>query len=96
MTQYKLELCQVLKILLCIILTRGQTVVQFNNLDPECWWHNNMTASCGAVGSSTCRQNYSWADAATVFMYRYTGPDIRVRPSACNNSTWAGQCMVFV
>lgn len=71
---------------------RGQTVRQFNNLDSDAGGTTNMTASCGAVGSSTCRQNYSWADAATVFMYRYTGPNIRVRPSACNNGVWAGQC----
>ena len=71
---------------------RGNAVQQFGNLDSDTGGTTNMTDSCGTVGASTCRQNYSWSNAATVFMYRYTGPDVRIRPSGCNNSVWAGQC----
>ena len=57
---------------------RGNAVQQFGNLDSDTGGTTNMTDSCGTVGSSTCRQNYSWSNAATVFMYRYTGPDVRI------------------
>lgn len=70
----------------------GSNVQQYGNLDSDSGGTTNMTDSCGTVGSSTCRQNYSWSNAATVFMYRYTGPDVRIIPSGCDDTVWAGQC----
>ena len=50
------------------------------------------SVSCTRVNASTCRQSYAWSNAITVFLYRYTGPDVRVKPTNCDNSVWTGQC----
>ena len=53
----------------------------------------NMTVSCSRTSWSTCRQTYASSNTITVFLYRYTGNNsVRVRPSQCDNSEWAGQC----
>ena len=50
------------------------------------------TITCESTHASTCRQNYAWNNSISVFLYRYTGADVRVRPSGCNDSIWSGQC----
>ena len=51
-----------------------------------------MTVSCSRTEWSTCRQTYAASNTITVFLYRYTGNSVRVRPSQCDNTVWAGQC----
>lgn len=64
---------------------------KFSSLDSDTG-EGDDTTSCGTVGASTCRQVYAGADVITVFLYRYTGSDVRVKPSGCNDSVWTGQC----
>ena len=64
---------------------------KFNNLTADTGEYND-TPSCTRVNASTCRQTYAWANAITVFLYRYKGADVRVKPSNCDNSVWTGQC----
>jgi len=64
---------------------------KFSDLDNDTGEQNDTT-SCTAVNASTCRQVYAGADVISVFLYRYTGSDVRVKPTSCNNSVWTGQC----
>ena len=63
----------------------------FTDLDNDTGEQDDTT-SCTAVNASTCRQVYAGADVISVFLYRYTGSDVRVKPTSCNNSVWTGQC----
>jgi len=63
----------------------------FTDLDADNGEQDDAT-TCSAVSSSTCRQVYAGADVIGVFLYRYTGSDVRVKPSGCDDSVWTGQC----
>lgn len=63
----------------------------FTDLDADNGEQDDTT-TCSAVSSSTCRQVYAGADVIGVFLYRYTGSDVRVKPSGCDDSVWTGQC----
>ena len=63
----------------------------FTDLDADNGEQDDTT-TCSAVSSSTCRQVYAGADVISVFLYRYTGSDVRVKPSGCDDSVWTGQC----
>ena len=63
----------------------------FTDLDADNGEQDDTT-SCTTVNASTCRQVYAGADVISVFLYRYTGDDIRVKPTSCNDSVWTGQC----
>lgn len=52
---------------------------------------DSTSSDCDKVQYSTCRQAYAWEDTISVFLYRYTGPDVRVKPSACDSDT-SWQC----
>ena len=43
------------------------------------------------TGASTCRQTYAGSNTISVFLYKYTGPRIRVRPTNCTINLWP-QC----
>ena len=64
---------------------------KFNNLTSDTGEYND-TPSCSRTNASTCRQTYAWSNTITVFLYRYTGSDVRVKPSNCDNTQWSGQC----
>lgn len=64
---------------------------KFSSLDSDTG-EGDDTTSCTTVNASTCRQVYAGADVISVFLYRYTGSDVRVKPSGCNDSVWTGQC----
>ena len=67
----------------------------FNNDNTEV---DENTITCAVTHASTCRQTYAWSNTITVFLYRYTGSPVRVKPSGCvaDGATpappWMGQC----
>ena len=67
----------------------------FNNDNTEV---DENTITCSKTAFSTCRQTYAWSNTITVFLYRYTGSAVRVKPSGCiaDGATpappWMGQC----
>jgi type II secretory pathway pseudopilin PulG len=66
---------------------------RYPNLNNDNGSVQNLSVTCTRINASTCRQSYAWMDSATVFLYRYTGTTtLRVRPSGCDESIWAGQC----
>ena len=65
---------------------------RYPNLNNDTGSPTDMTVSCNRTEWSTCRQTYAASNTITVFLYRYTGSSVRVRPSQCDNSVWAGQC----
>ena len=70
---------------------------KFNSLtaDTPTGGRDEDTITCLSTWASTCRQTYAWSNTITVFLYRYTGADVRVRPSGCDDSAdapWTGQC----
>ena len=69
----------------------NRPIIAFSNLDSDTG-EGDDTTTCSAVSASTCRQVYAGADVISVFLYRYTGDDIRVKPTSCNNNVWTGQC----
>ena len=65
---------------------------RYPNLNNDTGTPTNMSVSCSRTEWSTCRQTYAASNTITVFLYRYTGNSVRVRPSQCDNTVWAGQC----
>ena len=65
---------------------------RYPNLNNDTGTPTDMTVSCSRTEWSTCRQTYAASNTITVFLYRYTGNSVRVRPSQCDNTVWAGQC----
>lgn len=67
----------------------------FNNDNTEI---GEDTITCSTTWASTCRQTYAWSNTITVFLYRYTGGPVRLKPSGCiaDSATppppWLGQC----
>ena len=65
---------------------------KFNNLTTDTGEYNDTPSiDCERVDGSTCRQAYAWDDTISVFLYRYTGGDVRIKPSNCDSST-SWQC----